>query len=186
MFNVKITVPSHQKFALDAVKNDFRAFDFSKIAPLPDNHEKMEDGLTIESLCYFLTDRLTKPLSTSDFQHYLCNPNALPSMKVINIKSVEFHTSYFMQNLCFTTDSIFESGKALAEMIDKHGVYTLAEWNKKHWGQELNSITSQRIDDHTVIFSCQYDPTFIIKRFKAVFSVDADVTVNGSLWGTKA
>ena len=145
------------------------AFDFSKITPQPLNHEKIHDLQNKEALYYFLTNRMTQALKPFEVKMYFVHPHIpdlIPPSLPNVISFTENYLSKFKEDGTFDTevnagyypfphktlDDLFETGKAIAGMIDKFNIDNLSYWRFQHWGSYTNSFCAKRISDSSVSF----------------------------------
>jgi hypothetical protein len=145
------------------------AFDFSKIIPLPVNHNKIHDLQNKEALYYFLTNRMTQVLKPFEAKMYFVHPH-IPDLIPPSLENVisftENYLSKFKEDGSFDTevnagfypfphkslDDLFDSGKAIAGMIDKFNIDNLAYWQLHHWGSYTNSLCAKRISESSISF----------------------------------
>ena len=160
-FQTKIEIHSdHSEELLNHLYTLNNAFDFSKIIPLPVNHEKIHDLQNKEALYYFLTNRMTQALKPFEVKMYFVHPHIpdlIPPSLPNVISFTENYLSKFNEDGTFDTvvnagfypfphktlDDLFESGKAIAGMIDKFNIDNLAYWQLQHWNQFERGLEHQ-------------------------------------------
>ena len=186
---------------LDLVASPYCAFDFSKIVALPNGHELIGNEQNNEAIYYFLTDRMTRPLASFEYNMYfvLCKIPDLMAPSLNNI--IAFTVNYlnkFNEDGTFnkevhagyypfpheSLDQLYETGRKLVDMINKYNINNLSYWKYQHWGSYTNALCSKRIDSHTVSFETMSDQSLKIVK-KLIKDHSLSCTVKMESWITK-
>lgn len=181
-FKTEIHILSdNSKSLLDSLASENTAFDFSKIIAKPLNHEKIKDLQNVEALYYYLTDKTSKNLSGFEYKHYFVNgyiPELTPPTLSNIISNTTNYLSKFKDDGTFNKEinqgyypfphldltELYESGKAIANMVDKHNIINLSCWSYLNWGSYTNALCATRIDDQSVSFeSLSKEPLKVLK-----------------------
>lgn len=180
---------------LNSLYSPLNAFDFSKIIPLPSGHDKIHDLQNKEALYYFLTDRMSKTLERFEARMYFIDPH-IPDLKAPSINNVisftENYLSKFKDDGTFdcevnagyypfphkTLDDLFETGKAIAGMIDQFNIDNLSYWRYQKWGSYTNALRATRVNDNTISFqTLSADALKVVRELISKYKLSAFVKI---------
>jgi hypothetical protein len=166
-----IHISDDQPNAIEAIKymqsdlDSDHVFDLNKLIAKPEQFNLYRQPLN-ESLVYFLTDRMKKPLDFKRFDE--CSASNYSENGAECISCLERWLKHYDKKgvlqesgkkslplglkVAETLDELYESGCAILSAYLAHGVSNIEEWCVQNWGNEWNTFDGT-IDGNSIYFA---------------------------------